>query len=249
MKLHEAPSLLVAAVAVGAIVVASAPAQDVPESQDPAAADLSASVRVTPSKAGTKQSPQGVTITAASRITTAPGFDPPIVTGIDLFLGEGFSWNAGEYVKCSEHVLDREGPGGCPNESIMGSVIATARAGSLNTKPEITLVNGGETRLFAFTRFDYPARVQETIAVKTADTTGRWHYKGTLRVPKNLQVVAGIPIQTTRMKLTIGGRPHARDYITTTSCPQGGWKYQATTHYLYDATGQTGRDTVSGTIT
>jgi hypothetical protein len=250
MTLHSAAGLLaVAAISSSAIAGASALAQNVPETRDPAATDLSVAVRATPSKAGTRRSPQGVAISATSTIATERGLDPPIVTGVDLLLGHGFSWGDGEYATCTRRVLDRRGPKGCPKESIMGRVVANARAGSVTTKPSITLVNGGAKRLWAHTRLRYPARVHDTVAVSTADLSGRrWSYKGTLRVPRSLQVVAGVPIRTTRIKLTIGGKPYARDYIATTSCPAGGWRYRASVHYLYELSGQTGRDTVDGTI-
>jgi hypothetical protein len=238
----------VAAVVVGALVVASAMAQDDRATHSPSGADLSAIVTVTPGKAGTKQHPRGVTIRATSRITTERGLEPPIVTGIDLLLGDGISYNGDEYAKCSKQVLDRQGPHGCPTESIVGSLIANARAGAFDTRPDVTFVNGGEKKLFAYTRVEYPARVRRTIVLSTADMTGRWSYRGSLRVPRSLQVIAGMPIHTTRMRLTIGGGPYAKNYITTTHCPNGGWRYRATAHYRYDATGRTARDTVTGTI-
>lgn len=245
MRMHKAAGPL-ALVAVGAIVVASAMAQDAPANRDQAKARFSATVKATPSKAGTRQHPQGVTISATGKIATGRGVDPPILTGIDLFLGRGIAWNGGEYATCSKAVLDRKGPEGCPRGSIVGGLTASARAGAIATRPQVTFVAGGAKRIYAYTRFDYPARVRETIVIKT--TAANRRYTGKLRVPKHLQVVAGIPIQTTRMKLTIGGRPYAQDYIATTSCPQGGWKFKATVHLRYDPTGQTDRDTVSGSI-
>lgn len=249
MTLHEAARpFTLAAIAATTLVVAPAMARNAHEGQDPSGTVLSATVEVTPSKSGTKKNPQGVTIQAASKITTERGLDPPIVTGIDLLLGQGISYNGDHYVKCSKRVLNHQGLRGCPKKSIVGNLIAIVRAGTVSTKPDITFVNGGEKQLFAYTRVKYPARVQETAVLTTADMAGKWSYRGSLRVPKSLQVIAGMPIHTTRMKLTIGGKPYAKDYITTTSCPRRGWKYQATIHYLHDQTGQTDRDTVTGTI-
>ncbi|HEY6779459.1 MAG TPA: hypothetical protein VI111_00810 [Thermoleophilaceae bacterium] len=240
--------MLLAAIAVGAIVVAPVMAQDSPESQDLPDTDLSASAKATPSKAGTKSNPQGATITASAKIVTEPGFDPPIVTGVDLLVGKGLSWNGGNYVQCSKRALDREGPKGCPKESIMGNAIATARADTVNTHIDIVFVNAGSKRLFAYATLENPARVQETVVVKTTNMTGQWHYKDSFRVPKSLQVVAGVPIQVTGIKLKLGGKPYAKGYITSTSCPKGGWKYRATAHYLFDLSGQTTEDTTTGTI-
>lgn len=249
MKRYESASLLaVAAVAGGAIVAASALARDAPGNQALPATQLSANLGVTPSRAGTKQSPQDARIDAVFKIATERGLDAPIVTGVDLLVGQGISWNGGDYVSCSTRVLDRRGPGGCPRESLVGSAVARSKAGTAGTESDIAFVNGGETRLFAYTSFEYPARVRETVVVQTSDMSGRWSYKGSLRVPRSLQVVAGVPIHTTAIKLGLGDRPYAKGYVTTTSCPRGGWRYRATAHYRYDLSGQTGQDTASGTI-
>jgi hypothetical protein len=89
--------------------------------------------------------------------------------------------------------------------------------------------------------------VRETIVLKTAWMAGEWRYSGTVRVPKSLQVIAGVPIRTTGIRLTIGGKSSGTEYVTTTSCPRGGWRYQATFHLLHDATGRTSQSTVAGT--
>jgi hypothetical protein len=220
--------LATTAFAVAAISVTSATAQDAPQDQDQdlPAIDLSVTVKVTPSRAGTKQSPQG------------------------LLLGPGFSSNGGTYVTCSKRVLDREGLEGCPDESIMGSAstIAAARAGTGDTKLDITFVNGDAQQLLAYVRFEYPARAQETIAAKANAMNGNWRYKYTPQIPESLQVIAGVPIHTTGVQLELGGKPHAKSSIATTYCPKGGWKYHVTTHYRYDLTNLTDHDAIKGTI-
>ena len=235
----------VAAIAIGALFVVPALAQeeDVPET------DVSADVQVSSHKAGTPKQPRGVAVSGTAKIVTEAGFDPPIVTGVDVYFSRGFNWNGHLYVKCSKRVLDREGPKGCPRKSIMGDAVATARADTVKTKIDVVFVNAGSKRLlYAYATLTNPARVQETIVIKTTDLTGKWRYKDSFRVPKSLQVVAGVPIQVTGMKLSLGGKPYARNFITTTSCPKGGWKYQAKAHYLYDLTGKRSTDTVNGGI-
>jgi hypothetical protein len=242
-KMRKASGLVLVALAAAiSIAVAAAMAQDLPKT------DVSVKVKTTSSNAGSEKNPQGIAISAVGKLTTEPGFDPPVVTGVDILVGQGLSWNGGDYVKCSKRVLDREGPEGCPRESIMGSATATAKADTVDTQLDIVLVNAGSKRLFAYTTLTNPARVRETIVIKTTNMTGKWRYRDSFRVPKSLQVVAGIPIQVTGFKLKLGGKPYARSYITTTSCPNGAWNYQATAHYLYDLTGQTATDTVSGSI-
>ena len=234
-----------AAVAIGVVIVVPAWGQgddDLPET------DVSSSFKLSSTRAGTPTRPKGVRATVTTTLTTEPGFDPPIVTGLDVLLGPGISLHGGDYVTCTKRALDRQGPKGCPRESIMGAGVATAKADTVNTRLKFVLVNGGAKRLLAYTTLTNPARVEETIVVKETAMTGKWSHSESFRVPKSLQVVAGIPIQVTKMRLSIGGKPYARSFITTTSCPKGGWKQRVTAHYLYDLIGQTTMSTSNGSI-
>lgn len=243
MDVHRSLGLVAAAVVVvGSVGVAPAAGQEeVPETH------LSAEARATPSKAGTKRHPRGLRIDATAEIDIEPGLEPPIVTGVDILVGKGLVWNADDYVKCAKRVLDRKGPGGCPRKSIMGDATATARADTVITHPDVVFVNAGWKRTFAYTTLYNPAFVQETIVVKRTKMSGRWGHRESFRVPENLQIVAGVPIQVTAAKLNIGGKPYARDYIVSTSCPKGGWKYRATAYYLF-ATGATSEESIDGSI-
>lgn len=242
MNVHRTLGLIAATVAVGSFGVAPATGQDdVPDTE------LSAEVTATPNKAGTKSDPRGLRIDASAKIDIEPGLEPPIVTGVDVLVGKGLVWNADDYVKCSKRVLDRKGPDGCPRKSIMGAATATARADTVLTHPDAVFVNGGWKQTFAYVTLYNPAFVQETIVVHRTKMSGKWAHRESLRVPENLQIVAGVPIQVVAAKMRVGGKPYARDYIASTSCPKGGWKYQATAHYLF-ATGTTGEDSVAGSI-
>ncbi len=209
--------------------------------------ELSAKAWATPSKAGTKRHPRGVKLQAIANVDSEPGYEPPIVTGVDILMGKGLTWNADDYVKCPKAALDREGPDGCPPKSIMGSAKARARADTIMATADVVFVNAGWKRTFAYTTLYRPALVQETIVVNRTRKSGRWSHQESFQVPKVLQVVAGVPIQVTEARLTIGGKPWAPGYIVSTSCPKGGWKYRATAHYLF-STGATGQDTIDGTI-
>jgi hypothetical protein len=112
---------------------------------------------------------------------------------------------------------------------------------------DVLFFNGGWKRTFAYTTLYNPAFVQEAIVVKRTKMRGRWAHRESLRVPKSLQVVAGVPIQMTGARMRIGGKRYARDYITSSSCPKGGWRYRAIAHYLF-ATNETGRDVLNGRI-
>jgi len=45
-----------------------------------------------------------------------------------------------------------------------------------------------------------------------------------------------------------GGKPYAKNYINSTSCPRGGWKYQVTANYVYETPGQPADNVNKGSI-
>jgi hypothetical protein len=247
MRLRKSlkPALLAALTvsAVSAIGTASALAQE--ERPNTVA---TARMAVMPDKAGTFARPQGVLVRGSVQVVSEPGFDPPIITGEDILFGEGFSYNGDRYPRCAKVVLDFQGPAGCPPGSIMGSAHGTGRADTVLANMKVTLFNAGAARLLAYTTVDHPARVRRTIVLSTQSLIGQWRRQSTFLVPRNLQVVAGIPIQLNNLHFSLGGRPWAKDYITTTSCPVGGWRYQATVHYLEDRFGATSDDHLTGAV-
>jgi hypothetical protein len=145
-------------------------------------------------------------------------------------------------------VLDFQGPAGCPPASVMGSAYGTGRADTVLANMKVILFNAGAARLLAYTTVDHPARVRRTVVLSTQNLIGPWRRQSTFMVPENLQVVAGMPIQLNNLHFSLGGKPWAKDYITTTSCPVGGWRYQANLHYLDDRLGEVSDDAVSGTV-
>jgi hypothetical protein len=234
---------LAAALAAAALAVGPATAQELPETR------IVSSAKATPNKAGTARDPQGISIAASGRLMVEPGFDPPVVTAIDILVGRGLAWNGGRYVKCSKRTLDRRGPQGCPRKSIMGSAVATGRADTTPARVKMVIVNGGRNRTYAYATLNNPARVRETIEVKSRNlTSGKWGHRESVRVPETLQVVAGVPLRLNTIRMAIGGKPYAREYVHTTSCPRGGWKYQVTVHYLFDQMGVTDEVTDTGSI-
>jgi hypothetical protein len=245
MRLRKSMNLAVIAVlAMSAAGGASASAQD---DERPTTA-VTATMAVTPSKAGTGAHPQGVVVRGSVQVVSEPGFDPPIITGEDILFGEGFSYNGDRYPQCAKVILDFQGPVGCPQASIMGSASGTGRADTVLAHMRVTLFNAGAARLLAYTTVDHPARVRRTIVLSTQNLIGAWRRQSTFMVPKNLQVVAGLPIQLNNLFFSLGGKSWAKDYITTTSCPDGGWRYQASLHYLFDSLDETSDDAVTGAV-
>lgn len=236
--------LIGAALAIGAAgATPTATAQDIPD------VDISAKARAFPSKAGTRKNPRGLMIKAKAKLTTEPGFERPIVTGLELLMGPGLIWNTDDASRCSKRVLDRKGPKGCPEHSIVGHAKATAFADTVVTRPDVVIINGGPKRHFAYVTLYHPTLVKETIVIKVKKLKrGKWTQRESLTVPESLRIVAGVPIQFTGIDMTIGGKPYARKFTASTFCPKGGWKYKATAHLLFGSLGETSKETISGSI-
>ena len=238
----RAQMVVAVSVAVGAIVVEPVTAQDAPPTRS------SLEIRIAPKKAGTKKHPRGVTLSAKARWNTEPGLDAPIVTGAELLIVKGIAFNGGRYPTCTKAVLRLEGPKGCPKRSIVGQ----SRSGFVEppdggTRAGIVMVNGGQGRLFAYTTIYHPTLVQEPVELRNERLTGRWSHRFGMTVPMNFQLVADVPVQISEAAAKLG-QPYAPSFVTTTSCPKGGWRYRMTTHYVDNLTWQRGSDTIKGRV-
>jgi hypothetical protein len=196
--------------------------------QDPATT-VTATTKVSPNKAGTKKKPQGVKLTFNATFTTAGDVEHPIIQSGDAYIGKGGLYNGGKYKSCSQATISRGGPSACPKESIMGSGSGDALADTVHTVPKITVVNGGAKKIWFWTVLQNPARVQAAVPATITKASGKWSYKVHFEVPQSLQIVAGIPITLNTLKLTLGGKSYAKDWLATTSCPSSKkWPYSFT---------------------
>lgn len=186
--------------------------------------------QVTPNQAGTPKKPQGVKVEASARFTSPEGFDPPIVThGYALFPRAG-DYNPQLFPRCSEAVLNRRGPEGCPKGSHIGSARASAYADDIITYPKIEIYNGGRNVAWAYVTLYQPALVQMPVAARIEEIpSGKWKYKVSVKVPEVLQIVAGVPIAARSIKGWVG----KGNLITTFSCPKDRrWPFEVTTYFM-----------------
>lgn len=197
--------------------------------QSPVQTTFTIDAEVVPNKAGTPKDPQGVKIRGSARFHSPPGVEPPVVThGYALFPRNG-DWNGGKFPKCTEAALDRRGVDACPKGSRIGHADATAYADNVVTRPDIEVFNGGQKLALAYVTLYNPAFVQEAIPIRIQKIrSGPWKYKASLKVPENLQVVAGVPIAARSIKGWIG----RGKLITTTSCPKSRrWPYELKAYF------------------
>jgi hypothetical protein len=209
------------AVAVGALV-AVALGQDLP-------IRITATVKVTPDKAGTPRHPQGVEVDVRGTIDTPRDVDPPIAKSVDVWFPKGGLYNGRKWPTCSKRTLDRSGPGACPPRSVMGQGIGVADADGVTTRPRLTVVNGGQKVVYLYVVLQRPARVRTAVpATVTRLSSPRWSYRAHAEVPRNLQIVAGIPLRLLSFHATVG----RGDWIATTSCPRDRrWRYHVEARY------------------
>jgi hypothetical protein len=212
----------VGALALVAVEVAPTIAQDAPVTT------LTVKPTVSPNKAGTKKKPQGVKLSVKMHLETPGDVEKPIVTSGDVLFPKGSLYNGGKYPKCTEAKLNNGGLAACPKDSIMGTGTGDAYADTVITHPAITVVNGGANKVFFWTILTNPARVQKAVPGTITKQSGKFAYKLHFEVPKQLQIVAGVPIALRDLTVIAGGKAKAKDWLATTSCPADKkWPYVA----------------------
>ena len=199
---------------------------------------------VTPNKAGTPSHPQGVKLKAAINWAALGSANQPIVTKFLLLFPKGARYNGGHTKTCPLKPLRNLGPSVCPKASIMGKGSGTAYADTTKTHPKITVVNGGQNTIYFYTVLNNPARVQEPVIGHVKKMSGKWSYSLSVKVPGNLQVVAGVPIELTSLSVTAG----KGNWLETTGCSGGKWPFQITTSYLNSNDNSTGSSTDASSL-
>lgn len=179
-------------------------------------------VTVTPSKAGTKADPQGVTLDVRLELKSPRGVQPPATVGATLDLPAGTEIDGGAYPSCDLDALRRGGAGACPKGSVMGRGSVRGLADTSPAIGDVVVVNGGEDHVWLFTTLTNPVRVQDVIEGDLHPLDGGGTQLA-LAIPQSLQVVAGVPITLRELRLQAG-----RDtWLSTTSCPSDGrWAYR-----------------------
>lgn len=183
--------------------------------------------RVTPDRAGTPTHPQGVHLDVSMTFGIPPGYDPPLVSRIEAWFPRGALFEGGRYPACARRVLVALGPTHCPAGSILGHGTGLAMADRTPTHPEITIVGGGAHRVWFYTVMTNPARVQEPVPGTVTALHGRWAYELSVAIPRNLQIIAGIPIVLRTLDISAG----RGTWLATTGCP-------ADRHWPWRALGQ-----------
>jgi hypothetical protein len=180
--------------------------------------------RVTPNRGGTPAHPQGVHLDVRMRFGIPAAYDPPLVSRIEAWFPRGALFEGARYPACSQRVLVAYGPTRCPAGSILGHGTGLAMADTTPTHPQITIVGGGARRVWFYTVMTNPARVQEPVPGTVTPLHGRWAYELSVPIPRNLQIIAGIPIVLHSLDISAG----RGTWLATTGCPSDRrWPWKA----------------------
>ncbi len=142
----------------------------------------------------------------------------PVITRFYLLVPEGLRLQRRPLApKCTPQTANRGGPAACPKGSIMGKGSGIAYAAKTRTRPKITIINGGAHEVLFFIVMNNPARVRQAVVGHLTKLSGRFVYHLSVVIPKDLRIVAGVPIKLTSLKIEAGrGR-----WLAITSAPAG----------------------------
>ena len=186
---------------------------------------MTATVKVSPSKAGTPSHPRGVLVDVDGTIDAVGDTAPRMPRSVDVWLPKGWAYNGAKHPVCTQALLNRGGPSACPPRSNMGQVeIALVEDRPSTTPPRAIIFNGGPAKMYLWVVLTNPARVQAAVmGAMTKLNSSRWSYRLHVDIPSGLQVVAGIPVVMDLVR----GRVGRGDWIATTSCPRDHlWRYR-----------------------
>ncbi len=178
---------------------------------------LTATAKVTPDKAGTPSHPRGVEIVASGTIDAPAGTALPVPRSVDVWFPKGWVYNGAKHPACALATLRGGGFSACPKRSIMGhGPSRETDPNDLSPPPRVTIINGGQTRMYFWVVLQNPARVQAAVTgTITKLSSPRWSYRLHADIPSFLHVVSGIPLTLDSFRASFG----RGDWIATTGCP------------------------------
>jgi hypothetical protein len=186
------------------------------------------SMKLSPSKAGTKKKPANVRLTFEAATTEPDGSQPPTITNVELYFPKELRFNPSKFATCSMADLMPGDPSVCPRASKVGtgSAEALAAAGAIRAQPALTAFNGAAgNELILYTSLQTPINLNQAISARLSKTGGAFAHKLTMPIPSNLQEpIPGIVATITKFSATIGGtvKKNGRKtgYIELVGCPR-----------------------------
>jgi hypothetical protein len=163
--------------------------------------------------------------------TTAPGSQPATVDKAVISFSHGATVNSRLFPSCRVGRLNRIGTKACPAGSRIGGGRTVAVGAGVVETLKVTAFNGprGRSVLF-YLHADAPVRINQAIQAPLIAIKSRFYaYQLTINVPRNLQVIAGVPVAVTQFLTTVKGavvehvrgQSIRRGYIEVPLCPPG----------------------------
>lgn len=203
---------------------------------------------------------------AAELVRQQPGGKPWIVNlvlGAQLGMSDGsvpspvkhmvFSFTRGAKVHpeafdtCNMDIIDKQGPGGCPKASRLGSGTAKASALNLDIDADVTVFNGpkvaGGRQLIVY------ARALGTVVIPLVGTlkktSGKYGWVLDLPVPRIMTVGEDNDASITAFQVKVGGigRKKVPFIEAPTSCAKPGWPFLGSFTYA-DGNGGSSSSTI-----
>jgi hypothetical protein len=173
--------------------------------------------------------PPSVALSVLARFQTSPpGGQPATVTKAVIDFSHGATVNSRLFPSCQTGRLNRIGMKACPRGSRVGGGSTVAVGAGVVETLQVTAFNGphGRSVLF-YLHANAPVRINQAIQAPLVQIRSRFYaYQLTLAVPRNLQVIAGVPVSVlATVKSTVvqrvRGRSVRRGYIEVPLCPPG----------------------------
>lgn len=195
-------------------------------------------VTITPGKTGTAKKPKAASIGVT---ISSPTAEPAATETVKLMFGKGLKFNNSAFPTCSLATINaNKNLSKCPKGSIVGK--GTARAigflGGVGVPEDLTVtaVNSPGNTLQLFVSGSKPLRISGPITGKLSKASGKYGYRLDVTIPKNLREVlpgvyaplvafhVDVKATTTKGK---GKKAKKVNYVETTSCPKGGFPFEA----------------------
>lgn len=189
--------------------------------------DQAVSVKLSPSKAGTKKKPKNASIDVVT--TTKPAADDPpfATTQAVIHFDKALRFNPKLFKSCSQATLQSGGPSACPAGSKVGSGSASATAVGTVENLTVTAFNGpGGNKLELLVQGDTPLGINSVIEASLKKDTGKYGYKLVVPIPEGLQQpLTGVFATLTRFETKVKATTKGRGYVETTGCKGGKWHF------------------------
>lgn len=199
-------------------------------------------VTITPGKAGTAKKPKPASIGVTIQ---SPSPEPATTQEVKLRFGKGVQFNNRLFPTCNLRDMQAaKSISRCPKGSIVGR--GTARAiGFIGTSqvPEtltVTAVNSKNNTLLLWLNGVAPLPITDAIIGRLSKTSGRYAHRLDVTIPRQLrEVLPGtyaplvyfdVDVKATTTVRKGKGRKARKvkvSYVETTSCPSGGWPFEA----------------------